>query len=695
MNPKTLWKAIHRCTFVVLSLAPLLLVDDAMAQDFLHESNAERDARMQWWRDARFGMFIHWGLYSIPAGEWKGDTTHAEWIRTTAQIPLEEYDKFVDQFNPVKFNASEWVRIAKAAGMRYIVITSKHHDGFSLFDSKFTDFDVMSTPFKRDILKELAVACHKEGIKINWYHSIMDWHHRDYLPRREWEKDRSIQGADFDRYVQHIKNQLKELLTKYGKIGVLWFDGEWEATWNSKYGKDLYNYVRSLQTNIIINNRVGAGRSGMEGFTKEGEFAGDFGTPEQEIPATGLPGVDWETCMTMNDHWGYNKHDQNWKSTKDLIRLLVDIASKGGNFLLNVGPTSEGLFPDASIDRLREIGQWMKVNGEAIYGTKASPFKLLDWGRCTQKSIRGATRLYLHVFNWPADGKLTVPGIFNQAKQAYLLSDPQKGFLPVVRQEDALVIRVPIDPPHPSNSVVVLDVEGKPDVNDPPKIAAEFDIFVDSLDVLMTTNREKTEIRYTLNGTIPSINSSVTTGPIQLTNTTVISARCFREGKPVSGTTQAKFTKVRPRPALNVENLTKGIKYSYYEGDWDTVPDFGKLKPVMEGTLPNFDFSPRKQVEHFGFEYNGFVRIPRDGVYAFFTDSDDGSRLYIGDTLVFDNDGLHGMHEEKGVIALAAGLHPIRVTFFEKTGGDGLKVLYKGRGIEKQPIPDTILFHSM
>jgi len=349
---------------IMLILVLVAWLNDLSAQS---ETPEQHDARMQWWREARFGLFIHWGLYAIPAGEWKGKTEYGEWIRSTAEIPLEEYDKFVAQFNPAKFNADEWVRMAKDAGMKYIVITSKHHDGFSLFDSKQTDFDVMATPFQRDILKELSEACRKAGIKMCWYHSIMDWHHPDYLPRREWEKNRMAQGANFDRYVNYMKTQLKELLTNYGEIGVLWFDGEWESTWNSNYGIDLYKYVRSLQSDVIINNRVGAARAGMEGFTKAGEFAGDFGTPEQQIPATGLPGVDWETCMTMNDHWGYNKNNHNWKSTKQLIQMLTDIASKGGNYLLNVGPTSEGLFPQPSIDRLREIGQWMKIYGEAIY----------------------------------------------------------------------------------------------------------------------------------------------------------------------------------------------------------------------------------------------------------------------------------------------------------------------------------------
>jgi alpha-L-fucosidase len=685
MNMKNLRIVLGSFLGIVLLGSAVLLAQ--------RETQKERDTRMQWWREARFGMFIHWGLYSIPAGEWKGSTNHAEWIRTTAQIPLAEYDKFVGQFNPVKFNAEEWVRMAKAAGMQYIVITSKHHDGFCLFDSKYTDFDVASTPFKRDILKELADACHKHGLRICWYHSIMDWHDPDYLPRRDWEKDRSAAGADFNRYVTHMKNQLRELLSNYGDIGVLWFDGEWESTWTQDYGRDLYSYVRSLQPRIIINNRVGVGRSGMEGLTKDGEFGGDFGTPEQQVPATGIPGVDWESCITMNNHWGYNKSDNRFKSTKALVQMLADIASKGGNLLLNVGPTAEGLFPQTSIDRLREIGDWMKADGESIYATGASPFQKLEWGRCTTKAISGGTRLYLHVFDWPRDGKLVVPGLYSESRQAYLLRDPKKSSLTVTRREDALTITVPMDAPDANDTVVVLEIAGKPDVSNPPRIESEFKQFVDNVAVGVTSDRENVQIRYTLDGTPPTLASPLVKGKIRLSESTIVSARCFRAGQPVSGITLASFEKVVPRPAEALVNPAPGLKYSYFEGDWDRLPEFSSLRPTKEGMIPDFDLKPRGKPEYFGFEYRGYVRIPETEVYEFSTISDDGSRLYIGNTLVVDNDGPHGSTEKSGVIALAAGWHPIRVTYFNKTGGLELKINYVSTKLKKQTVPAAALFH--
>jgi alpha-L-fucosidase len=430
------------------------------AVDPFNETKEQRDARMEWWRDARFGMFIHWGLYAVPGGIWNGQEVPSagEWIMFSGQIPVKDYEPLVHQFNPVQFNAKEWVKIAKDAGMKYIVITSKHHDGFCLFDSNYTDYDIMSTPFKRDIMKELADECHKQGLKICWYHSIMDWHHPDYLPRRDWDKRPEI-PADYDKYVKYMKNQLWELVNNYGDIGVLWFDGEWEGTWTEEYGKDVYAYLRDLQGDLIINNRVSKGRGGMAGMTAEGIFSGDFGTPEQEIPTTGMPGQDWETCMTMNDTWGFKKNDHNWKSKEDLIRKLIDIASKGGNFLLNVGPTAEGLIPQPSVERLQAMGDWLEVNGESIYDTTASVFPRLDWGRCTAKP----GKLYLHVFDWPADGKLEVPGLQNKIKKAYLLAD-KKVKLEVASHSEGVTISLPAEAPDPIASVVVLKIEDEPDV---------------------------------------------------------------------------------------------------------------------------------------------------------------------------------------------------------------------------------------
>lgn len=413
---------------------------------------------MEWFNEARFGMFIHWGLYAVPAGEWKGKFPPpggGEWIMETMQIPIPDYAQLVPQFNPVQFDAREWVRIAKDAGMKYIVITSKHHDGFGLWRSDLTDWCIKSSPFQRDPLKELADACRAAGIKLCFYHSIMDWHHPDYTNRRKYHHLSDGQ-PDMDRYVAYMKGQLKELLTRYGPIGILWFDGEWEPAWTHERGVDLYNYVRSLQPGIIVNNRVGKGRSGMAGMDK-GQGVGDYGTPEQEIPATGFgPGVTWESCMTMNGTWGFRKDDQDWKSATVLVRNLIDCASKGGNYLLNVGPTAEGLIPGPSVERLAEVGRWMKVNREAIYDTQASPFKRLPWGRCTTKVRGRETTLFLHVFDWPKDGRLFVPGLLNVPRSAHLLADSRKQPLTTTSVDDGLVLSAPSLPRDDISTTVVL-----------------------------------------------------------------------------------------------------------------------------------------------------------------------------------------------------------------------------------------------
>lgn len=654
---------------------------------------AADDARMDWWRDARFGMFIHWGLYAIPAGKWGDETNHAEWIRATAKIPLEEYDRLAARFNPVKFDADAWAALAKEAGCRYIVITSKHHDGFCLFDSAHTDFDVMSTPFKRDIMREIAEASRRHGIVPCWYHSIMDWHHPDYLPRRDWEKDRPTEGADFERFNRYLKDQVAELLTKYGPIGVMWFDGEWESTWTHERGADLYNHCRALQPSVIVNNRVGKSRDGMAGLHKAGEKPlGDFGTPEQEIPATGIPGLDWETCMTMNEHWGYNAADKNYKSTKELIHSLCDIASKGGNFLLNVGPTAEGEIPPESVERLREIGRWMRVNGEAIYGTRASPIAGLAWGRCTSKRGPSGTTLYLHVFEWPESGALRIDGLAGTPARAYLLADRSRR-LETSRDEHALVIRVPSSAPDPICSVVVLEFAGEPEVYHTPAIEAASDTFIRPLTVTLSTPNRGVELRYTTDGSEPTGASPVYSSPLRISAPCTLRARAFKGGRPVSATRMRTFSKAEPYPAMSVTPGTTGSLFcEVYSGERDRIPDFKRLTP--ERTKAATRIRPDTWTdERIGYRFSGYIRIPHDDVYLFSLTSDDGARLIIDGHVVIDNDGLHSAVEKRAESALAAGWHSITVEWFNRTDDATLSVKYAPAGETLKALPAEMTAH--
>ncbi len=444
------------------------------------ETPKQHDARMEWFREAKFGMFIHWGVYSVPAGEWDGKTSYAEWIMESAHIPVSRYEQFAKEFNPVKFDAHAWVQTAKAAGMKYIVITSKHHDGFGLWPSALTDWCIKSTPFQRDPLRELADECKKAGIKFCLYHSIMDWHSSDWGTRRAWN-DVATGTPDMDRYTAYMKGQLKELVTGYHP-GILWFDGEWESPWTQERGADLYSYLRALDPKLIINNRVGKARAGMEGMDTGKERVGDYGTPEQQIPPAGFgPGVDWETCMTLNDHWGYNRHDNNWKSPETIIQNLCDIASKNGNYLLNVGPTSEGLIPQPSVDRLAEVGAWMQVNGEAIYGSGPTPFGAEAGAfSATEKEKNGKPKfvpawnwrattkpgkIYLEIFQWPGSGSLELPGLQSKVKKAWLLANGKK--LKVTQSAAGVTIALPAGPPDKIASVLCLEIKDRV-----PKVAA-------------------------------------------------------------------------------------------------------------------------------------------------------------------------------------------------------------------------------
>ena len=438
---------------LVVAMGGMARATDAAVLSERKETQEQHDARLQWFREARFGLFIHWGLYAQAAGEWNGKPVHGygEWIMNNGKIPIAEYAKLTETFNPVKYDAEKWVLAAKDAGMKYLVITAKHHEGFGMFPSKATPFNISATPFQRDPLQELAAACRKHGMKLGFYYSQnLDWHHPGG-GGGGW--DPAHQG-DADKYVDGIViPQLREILANYGDIAIVWWDIPGGAI-NKPRADRIYQTVLELQPAIVMNNRLGGG------------YKGDTETPEQKIPASGFPGRDWETCMTMNKTWGFKKDDQHWKSTAEMLRMLCDICSKGGNYLLNVGPTSEGEIPPASLERLAEVGKWMKANGEAIYATSASPFpQALSWGRVTQKG----NTLFLLVFERPNDGSLLLPGLKTAVKTAYLLADAAKKPLAAVAGEPGVTVTLPADAAlDPAVTVIAVELADKVVVDTPP-----------------------------------------------------------------------------------------------------------------------------------------------------------------------------------------------------------------------------------
>ncbi|MFB3892622.1 MAG: alpha-L-fucosidase [Phycisphaerae bacterium] len=410
--------------------------------------------RMKWWLHDRFGMFIHWGLYAIPA--------RGEWVRNREKISVEQYQPYFDEFDPVRYDPARWAALARRAGQRYAVMTAKHHDGFCLFDSEHTAYKATNTPARRDLVRQYVEAFRAEGLKVGFYYSLLDWHHPDYPadgnhPMRE-NAEFKARKRDFGRYLDYFHAQVRELLTNYGRIDILWLDFSYGDLHGEAWrASELVKMARTLQPHIILDNRLTRAN-----FDTLGEW-GDFASPEQFVPAAGVTDssgrpLPWEACITINDNWGYARDDRNFKSTAQIIRMLVECVSKGGNLLLNVGPTATGEIQPEFVARLEEVGRWMERNGSSIYGCGNAGLPKPEWGYYT----RNGRMLYAHIINKPV-GFVALPGLGGRARKARLLADGSEVSIARpwnVRAENTADAFINIGPiaPDPLDTVVALEL---------------------------------------------------------------------------------------------------------------------------------------------------------------------------------------------------------------------------------------------
>lgn len=441
----------------ILLLTFLLLFTSQMTQAQLpKETEAQKIQRMKWWTDARFGMFIHWGLYALPARH--------EWVKNQERITNEQYQKYFDNFNPDMYDPHEWAKMAKAAGMKYVVLTAKHHEGFCLFDSKYTDYKSTNTPYGKDLVKEYVEAFRAEGLKVGFYYSLIDWHHPDYTidsnhPQRQTSDTAYVRlnkGKDMKKYQEYMKNQVRELLTNYGEISIIWFDfsfpgknGKGRADWDSE---NLLKLARSLQPGIIVDDRLDL---------KDVEGGWDFTTPEQ-VKVTKWPEVNgkkvmWETCQTFSGSWGYYRDENTWKSKAQLLELLIESVSKGGNLLLNVGPTARGNFDSRAQDRLSGMGEWMKYNGRSVYGCTEAPAGFVTPPNTLLTYNPVTKRLYVHLLAYPM-GSMTLTGMGDKVKYIQFLHDASEIRFRAGRDASANDLTLTLPVLKPQSEIPVIEV---------------------------------------------------------------------------------------------------------------------------------------------------------------------------------------------------------------------------------------------
>ncbi len=441
----------------ILILLLILTPDILFSRDknwFLHETPEQKAQRLKWWTRARFGMFIHWGTYSLGARN--------EWVKYREHIPDREYSKYFKHFNPDMYDPAQWAKLARYAGMKYVVITAKHHEGFCLWDTRYTDYKVTNTPYGKDLLKPFVEAFRKEGLRVGFYYSLLDWHHPEYpidkyhpmFINKEY-RERENQRRDMKKYARYIRNQLRELLTQFGEIDLLFLD----YSFPGKYGKGrkewesmkILKLVRTLQPQIIINDR-------LDLLDVPGGW--DFRTPEQFMPRQWVTyrgkRVPWETCQTISGYWGYYRDGSSWKSVQQLIIMLIETVSKGGNLLLNVGPTARGTFDPWTVERLRGIGNWMKFHSRSIYGCTRAPREFKKPENCLLTYNPDTRRLYVHVLVWPSTGKLYLEGFAGKVEYAQLLNDASEikftepkhwNVLNEKVKPETLILKLPIQKP--------------------------------------------------------------------------------------------------------------------------------------------------------------------------------------------------------------------------------------------------------
>jgi len=446
---KTTW-------FTACLMTVLLIISQLLPAQLPKETEAQKTQRMKWWTEARFGMFIHWGLYALPARH--------EWVKNRERMTNEQYQKYFELFNPDLYNPEEWAKNAKEAGMKYVVLTAKHHEGFCLFDSKYTDYKATNTPFKKDLIREYVDAFRAEGLKVGFYYSLIDWHHPDYTidrnhPQRQ-ESDsayaRLNKGKDMSKYREYMKNQVRELLTNYGEISIIWFDfsfpgknGKGRDDWDSQ---NLLTLARSLQPGIIVDDRLDL---------RDVEGGWDFTTPEQykvvKWPEVNGKRVPWETCQTFSGSWGYYRDETSWKSPAQLLELLIESVSKGGNLLLNVGPTARGTFDFRAQERLKAMGEWMKVNSRSIYNCTEAPAGFTAPANTLLTYNPVTKRLYVHLLAYPM-GRLTLPNMADKVKYVQFLHDASEVSMTTGREDNKNDLSVSLPVLKPPVEIPVLEV---------------------------------------------------------------------------------------------------------------------------------------------------------------------------------------------------------------------------------------------